>query len=203
MPIVDIGDLDQRARNLRREAHDMRIDESVVGRFILPRMQPVEQRTHRDRGDDDDQNDPEQRLLEQRRLLLAVTVAVAVFFLARVPGVAAVGVFVALAIVVVIVILVGGTVAVVAHCGSCRSAISRSRMASVLAATRARTSAISSGESTGRSNSRAHVARAARIASTWPNRVTTAIRATPGSRRPVAMHTSSTSSAIDRPIGPA
>src|SRR3569623_212268 len=101
-------------------------------------MQVIERATDRDRPAHADPHDPEQRFAKQRRFVRL-------------------GVFRALACLGAALIFL-----LFAHCGSCRSAGSVSRMASMFAATRAFSAAISSGsKSSGCSNLR-HEARAAR-----------------------------------------
>ena len=66
--VVDIGHLDQRTAYLRRDPNDVGIDEGVVGRFVLARVEVVENASDQQSSDNDRQNDPENWPLEQRRL---------------------------------------------------------------------------------------------------------------------------------------
>ena len=81
MAVVEIGYLLQRARDLRRDPHDMRIDERVIGRFVLPCVEVIEHRADHDRCDHDREDDPEQRLAEDRRLLVLLVVVLLVVVL--------------------------------------------------------------------------------------------------------------------------
>ena len=57
--VVGIRDRNELARNLRRDADDMRIDERVVGAYILARVQPPQQAADHDHDEHDPADDPE------------------------------------------------------------------------------------------------------------------------------------------------
>ncbi len=74
--------LPDQPRDLRRDADDVAVDIGIVGRFVLPRVEPVEQAAD-DRGDEHDGDDDQQdRTVAQalRRRLVAFAVAVRLVF---------------------------------------------------------------------------------------------------------------------------